>query len=112
MNVKYESLVNQETGKALKNCHVIWSSESDIGGDLVLYSYGTPVCEISINSQFIKFIDSWNYNNTITKQFKMFICNYTGRRADITTDEIKEWIRSGHSDTDNYYSEKYEIITN
>ena len=42
----------------------------------------------------------------------MFICNYTGRRADITTDEIKEWIRSGHSDTDNYYSEKYEIITN
>jgi hypothetical protein len=110
MNTQYESLVNQDTGKALNNCHVIWSSESDIGGNLVLYSYDTPVCEISINSQFIGFYTNWNYSRTTIKQVKMFICNYTGRRSDITTDEIKEWITSGYSDRDNYYSESYAII--
>ena len=79
MHKQYEWLVDTKTSKTLKNCHVIWSSESDIGGNLVLYSYNTPVCEISINSQFIKFMDKWNYSKTTIKQVKIFIYNYTGR---------------------------------
>ena len=109
MNKEIMTLVNHKTKKSINNAIVVWTSESDVGGDLVLYSYGTPVCEIS-SSCFIKFTNNWDYSKTTIKYVKMFICDYTGRKLDITTDEIKEWIKSGHSDNDNYYNEPYDII--
>lgn len=101
------------TKKALDNAIVVWTSESDIGGNLNLYStFHQIICTIHINSSCITFSDKWDSTPETKKQTRIFINNYTGRKNSISTQQIKAWIKSGYSDTDNYYKEKYEIIAN
>ena len=113
MNKEIMSLVDKRTKKALNNAIIEWTSETDIGGDLNLYSmFNQIICSIHISSSCIVFSDKWDDTEETKKQTRIFINNYTGRKNSVSTQQIKSWIKSGCSDTDNYYKESYEIVTN
>ena len=64
-------------------------------GDIVLHSYGTPVCRVNANGD-VFFYSAWDYSQTTLRHVKEFLYQFTDLNVNSKAD-IEKYIKENNA---------------